>query len=158
MRVVPVRFTTAYPLSWQPVENPASDEHFYQIKLLKGTETRPVGRISLAIATGQTETDMRRLVAEDRMALAPEGVVFESEQFVDGPALASLSKTITATVQQTGNHVSQPRHERTVLIGRIAEESWVYADCITLARADAPESWAISTRAFAILLEQLKIG
>lgn len=158
VRAVPVKFTTAYPLSWQPVENPASDEHFYQIKLLKSIDNQQIGRISLAIAADQTEADIRRLAEEDRAALAEEGVVFEPAQFVDGPSLDSLHKTITATVHQTSAGMEQQKHERTILIGRITGENWVYADCISPARQDAPENWAVSTRAFAILLEHLKIG
>ena len=158
VRGLPVKFTTAYPLSWQPMENPASNEHFYQVKLVKNIGNQQAGQLSLALTTGQTEADMHRVEDEDRTALANEGLVFEPTRFGEGPSLPGLRKTYAATMRQTTTAPTQPEHERTVFLGHIGGQSWVYADCLSLTRHNAPEQWSVSTRALAILLEHLKIG
>lgn len=159
VRAVPVKFSTAYPLSWHQVENPFSDDRFYQVKFLKTAGDQSIGRISLAMAVGQTKKDMLRLEEEDRLALAKEeNAAFEQPHFVAGPAYGILRETFMATMSQVNAGSDQLARERSVLIGKIDDTSWVYADCVSPTRQSAPESWAVSRRAFTILLEHLRIG
>ena len=159
VRAVPVKFSTAYPLSWHQVENPASNDHFYQVKFLKSVGDQAIGRISLAMAVGQAKKDMLRLEEEDRLALAKEeNATFEQPHFVAGPTYGSLRETLTATMSQVNVGSDQLARERSVLIGNIDGTSWLYADFVSPTRQSAPGSWAVSRRAFTILLEHLRIG
>ncbi|RZK98810.1 MAG: hypothetical protein EOO62_25805, partial [Hymenobacter sp.] len=66
VRVVPAKVSTAFPLSWQQRENPASDEHFYQVKLTKDLAGHRIGQVNLMLTAGQSEAEMRRLEEENR--------------------------------------------------------------------------------------------
>ena len=159
VRSVPVKFSTACPLSWQPVENPASDAHFYQCKFVKTVGTQPVGRLSLALLAGQTEDDLHRLAQEDQTALAEEGLAFGPAQFTKAEAkVGELHGALVATVMQSNAATGTAQHERVVVISRLSQDHWLYADCISLTRQSGPEQWAVSKQAFAILIEQLRIG
>lgn len=154
-RSTPLKFTTAFPLSWQLIENPASDEHFYQCKLLKDTAN---SRMSLALLSGQTEQTLRRLVAEDQAALAAAGLVFEPAALAAGTSVGPLQHVLTATTVQQSAGPVQPAHEREVVLSQLGPEEWLYADRIAPTQAAAPQEWAVSRQAFAILLEELRLG
>ena len=155
--VMPAVLRMTFPFSWKQQENPASNEHFYQIKLLKSRNDRPVGRLSLAMVAGQTEATMRRLEQEDRRALAAAGVVFEPAELGVGPPVGPLGQILTATMRQTNAAPNEPAQERLVVIGQVSDSIWIYADRVSFMRDSEPESWAVSKRAFEMLLERLEI-
>ena len=157
-RSLPLKFTTAFPLSWQLVENPASDEHFYQCKLLKDRAPELGSRISLALLTGQTEDDVRRLLRDDQAALAEEGFAFDPAELRPNPPIGSLDEVLTAIATQQATDPTQPVYEHEVLLSRVGPQSWVYANRLGPTQDSAPDTWAISRQAFAILLEELQLG
>jgi hypothetical protein len=75
-RRIPLPFTATFPLSWQLLENPANDEYFYQCKLLKDIDSPISSSLSLMLLTGQTETDLYRLVNESQTVFTEEGLEF----------------------------------------------------------------------------------
>jgi hypothetical protein len=157
-RSVPVPFTTACPLSWQLVENPASDDHFYQCKFIKSIGDQPVGRLGLTLVQGQSEADLRRLVQEDQAGFAELGLQFGPAELAAGVPIGPLQEVLVATSPQTAEAPDQVAYERHVVLGRFGPQSWVYADRLAPTRQSAPEPWAISKQAFDIMLEHLQIG
>ncbi len=156
-RTVPLAFTTACPVSWELVENPASDEHFYQCKLLRELGASGGSRLSLALLTGQTEADLHRLVHEDQVGLFMEGLVFEPAQLTTAPPIGSLSNVLMSTTVQPPDP-AQPTYERQVVISHLGAQNWVYADRLGPTQETDPAAWAISRQAFAILLQEFQLG
>lgn len=157
-RSVPVKFTTAFPLSWLQVENPLSDEHFYQVKLVKTSNGQPVARLSFAMLVGQSEADLRHLAQEDQVALLEEGLTLEPANFESAPVAGVLREPLTATVQQINTAVDELAHEYEIVLSPVGDDVWLYATRLAPTRRSGAEAWAVSRQAFAILLEQLKVG
>ena len=72
--------------------------------------------------------------------------------------MGELRGALTATVLQSNAATGAAQHERVVVIARLDQNHWLYADRISLTRESGPEQWAVSKQALAILLEQLRIG
>jgi hypothetical protein len=51
-----------------------------------------------------------------------------------------------------------PTYEWQVVISRTGTQDWVYADCLRPTQESDPIAWAVSRQAFAILLEDLRLG
>jgi len=157
-RTIPLAFITAYPLSWELVENPDSDEHFYQCQLLKKIDPPLGSRLNLMLLTGQREADLHRLVAESQAALAEEGLEFGLAQLTPAEPIGSLPNVWMSTTVQQQPDPTHPTYEWQVVVSRIGPESWVYADRLGPTQESSPVGWAISRQAFAILLGELQLG
>lgn len=161
VRPEPAFLETAYPLSWQQLENPLGNERFYQVQLTKTLRGKVIGRIYLAVVAQQTEPDMKRIPVLFDEQYRQEGLHFEPLQFRALPAFGGLQKAWYGHVAQqpaNGNvpGMDVPEHGREIVVGQ-AGINWFYAEQLSLSRAVSPESWAIGKRAFEIILDRLVI-
>ena len=155
MRPEPAFFETACPLSWAQLENPLSDNRFYQVQLTKSRQGQPIGRLYLAIVSKSTEPDMTRIPALFDAQYQREGILFGPLSFNGLSPFGGLQQVWYALADQQ-NPADQLPHQREVVVGQ-AGTNWFYAERFSLTRAESPESWAISKRAFELVLDRLVV-
>lgn len=156
VRPEPAFFETACPLSWQQLENPLSDARFYQVQLTKTLRDQPIGRLYLAMVALSTEPDMTRIPALFDAQYQEQGISFGPLAFKALPPFGGLQQAWYALTDQQNPADQAPTHQREVVVGQ-AGTNWFYAERFSTTRADSPESWAISKRAFEILLDRLVV-
>jgi hypothetical protein len=157
VRVVPAKVSTVFPLSWQQQENPASDEHFYQVKLTKDLAGHRIGQVNLMLTAGQSEAEMHRLEEENRQGYQQaDHLTFAPAHFAPAPKFSTFDQVFTALTPQTDVPAGTPAQERQVLLAR-AGTYWVLLENTRFTREAAPEAWAISKRGFEIVQEHLVI-
>ncbi|RZK24211.1 MAG: hypothetical protein EOO56_02260 [Hymenobacter sp.] len=157
VRVVPAKISTAFPLSWQQRENPASDEHFYQVKLTKDLAGHRIGQVNLMLTAGQSEAEMRRLDDENRQGYqAADHLTFAPAPLVPAPKFGAFEEVFTALSPQTEVPAGTPAQERQVVLAR-AGTYWVLLENTRFTREAEPEAWAISKRGFEIVQQHLVV-
>ena len=156
VRPEPAFFETAYPVSWQQLENPLGDERFYQVQLTKTLRNQPVARIYVATVALTTEPDMKRIPALFDEQYANENILFEPTTFKALPPFGGLARAWYAHATQRNATGNVPEHRREVVVGQ-AGQNWFYAEQLSLSRATSPESWAIGKRALEIILDRLVV-
>lgn len=153
VRPEPISFMTAFPRSWQQLENPLGNKQFYQVQLTKTLREVPVGRVCLAIITQQVEPDMRRIPGLFDAFYQQEGLLFDAVRFQSIAPFGGMQPVWYGTTRQT-NATDQPQHWREMVIGQVGTV-WVYAEQLSFIREASPESWAVGKRAFEIVLDHL---
>ncbi len=157
VRVVPAKFSTAYPLSWQQQENPASDGHFYQVKLTKDLADHRIGQINMMLTVGQSEAEMRRLEDENRQGYqAADQIKFPPTQLTPSPKFGPFEQVLAGLSSQTNVPDGTPPQERQVVLARVGAY-WVLLENTRFTQAASPEAWAISKRGFEIVQEHLVV-
>lgn len=157
VRVVPAKLSTVFPRSWQQQENPASDEHFYQVKLTKELGGRRIGLVNLMLTADQSEAEMRRLEAESRQGYEQtDHLAFAPTHFVPAPGFGDFEQVFTALTRQTNAAAGTPAQERQVLLARTGR-CWVLLENLRFTQAANPEAWAISKRGFDIVQQHLVV-
>ncbi|MEZ0542078.1 hypothetical protein [Fibrella arboris] len=156
VRPAPIPLQTAFPISWQQLENPLGNELFYQVQLTKQLHDQRIGRIYIATVSQQAEPDMTRLPSLFNEQYHRDGIAFDSPHFKALPPFGGLQRAWYGHVAQHPAAGNVPAYEREIVVGQVGQ-TWFYTEQLSFTRAVSAESWAIGKRAFEIILDRLVV-
>jgi hypothetical protein len=157
-RVEPLVLYTAFPESWQQLDNPTSFKHLYQCQLTKALNGQLAGRITIAVVAYSAEPYMERVPDLFSEEYARQGIVFEPIHFRKSANLWGCDVVWFAESKQLPPNAESPSgSDWSAFIGQKGP-NWIYIECHSLSRAVSPEAWAISKRAFEIVLDFLRVS
>ncbi len=156
VRSEPIVFTTAFPESWQQLENPAGNKVLYQVQLTKSLNSTLAGRITLAIVAQRAEPDMRQLPLLFMEAYAKQGTKFDPLNFNVISPFGGLQQAWYARSDQLRAEPGHPVNGIIeIMVGQVGT-NWVYIEQQSPSRGTSPEAWAITKRAYEIVLNHLR--
>ena len=157
-RIEPIALYTAFPESWQQLDNPASFNRLYQCQLTKAVNGQLAGRITIAVVAYAAEPQMERIPDLFTEEYARQGIVFEPIHFEKFPNPWGFDTAWFAESQQVPPSAEEPSGSDWSALIAQKGGNWIYVERHSLSRAVSPEAWAISKRAFEIVLDYLRVN
>ncbi len=157
VRPKPIPFNTAYPQSWRLLENPAGNDVLYQVQLTKVLNGTLAGRITLALVAQKAEPNMKHVPDLFINEYSKQGIQFDPLNFKPIAPFGGMQRVWYARSRQVTDDLNHPAKRVIEIVIGQAGENWVYGEQHSPSRDVSPEAWAISKRAFEIILDRLTI-
>jgi hypothetical protein len=152
----PLEFVTAYPESWQLLENPAGGAMFYQAVLTKTLYGTAVAQLTLAAVSRRLEPAIDRLPAIFLKNYSEKGQFFEPIQFEQQPLRWGAESVWRAMSAQLPAQPGAPSPADLSIWVAERGPTYAYIELYAGSRALNPEAWAVGRRALTIFLDNLR--
>jgi hypothetical protein len=148
----PDDFLMLFPESWDITEDASSHANALVVQLRNRVNTTTIGTITFAVVACAVEKDAQSLANNYVDELQHGGVPLHALTLAPAPVMEGFEAAWTASGRAEGTGGAA---EVQIVVGK-RPHAWFLIGLLGPARETAAHAWAVNTRAFQILLDNLK--